>query len=100
MRTNVEFVATKKGMAAALALAAYNKELSAYFLFDRLTAGSRHAAGPRAGGRRAARRNHARKNCCARCIGFCMVDDRADWRATALRLIEIFMDGFLRDGRK
>ena len=33
---NVEFVATKKGMAAALALAAHNKDLSAYS-FDRLT---------------------------------------------------------------
>src|SRR3977135_4263639 len=37
MRWNVEFVATKKGMSAALALAAYkNAELSS-FSFDRLT---------------------------------------------------------------
>ncbi len=47
LRSNVEFVATKKGMVAALALAAYSpSELHAY-RFDRLTERRRRVAGAR-----------------------------------------------------
>ena len=46
MRSNVKFVATKKGMSAALALAAYkNSELFSYS-FDRPDTGRRRVAGP------------------------------------------------------
>ena len=52
LRSNVEFVATKKGMSAALALAVNNSsELTAYS-FERLTKAVGSVAGPRGHGRR------------------------------------------------
>ena len=66
LRSNVEFVATKKGMAAALALAAHGmSELHAYSS-DRLTQGDRRAAGPRGRGGRDPRRRGAEPTFCAR----------------------------------
>ena len=94
VRANVEFVATKKGMAAALALAAHNKALSAYS-FERLN----QALAPLLARARAAdllRTPIEPPELLRALIGFCIVDDRADWRATALRLIDVFMDGLLR----
>jgi AcrR family transcriptional regulator len=95
VRANIEFVATKKGMAAALALAAYNKDLSAYS-FERLT----QALGQlmeRARAAGALRSQVTAQELLRALIGFCMVDDQPDWQATALRLIDVFMDGLLRD---
>jgi AcrR family transcriptional regulator len=94
VRANVEFVATKKGMAAALALAAHNKDLSAYS-FDRLT----QALGGLLSSARAAGAMRAQigpEELLRALIGFCMVDSQPDWRATVLRLCDIFMDGLLR----
>ena len=94
VRANVEFVATKKGMAAALALAAHNKDLTAYS-FDRLT----HAlAGllERARAAGAVRAHVEPQELLRALVGFCMVDGQADWRATVLRLTDVFMDGLLK----
>ena len=66
VKANVEFVATKKGMAAALALAAHNKDLSAYS-FERLSEAGGAAARSRPRRGRAAGGDHRRRNCCARC---------------------------------
>ena len=94
VRANVEFVATKKGMAAALALAAHNKDLSAYS-FERLSrALAELLARARAVG--ALRAEIGPQELLRALIGFCMVDDQPDWRATVLRLIDVFMDGLLR----
>ena len=60
LRSNVEFVATKKGMVAALALAAHaTSELTAYS-FERLTKAIGAPARPRGRGRRDPRRHQRR----------------------------------------
>ena len=93
VRANVEFVATKKGMAAALALAAYNKDLSAYS-FARLT----EAAGlllDRARAAGALRTEITPQELIRAVLGFCVVNDQPGWRETALKLIDVFLDGLL-----
>jgi AcrR family transcriptional regulator len=94
VRANVEFVATKKGMAAALALAAHNKDLSAYS-FDRLSRALDELLS-RARDAQALRADIAPRELLRALVGFCMVDDQPDWRATVLRLTDVFMDGLLR----
>ena len=91
VRANVEFVATKKGMAAALALAAHNKDLTAYS-FDRLT---RTLALLLDRARDALRRDIRPDELLRAVIGFCVLNDQLDWRESALRLIDVFMDGLL-----
>ena len=93
VKANVEFVATKKGMAAALALAAYNKDLSAYS-FPRLT----QAAGLLIGRARQAgalRTDITPQELMRAVLGFCVVNDQPGWRETALKLIDVFLDGLL-----
>ena len=93
VKAYVEFVATKKGMAAALALAAYNKDLSAYS-FARLT----EVAGlliDRARAAGALRTDITPQEMMRAVLGFCVVNDQPGWRETALKLIEVFLDGLL-----
>ena len=94
---NVEFVATKKGMAAALALAAYNKDLSAYS-FDRLSRALAELL-DRAKAAGELRTEIAPQELMRALIGFCMVDKEPGWRETASRLIDVFMDGLLIEPR-
>ncbi len=97
VKANVEFVATKKGMAAALALAAYNKDLSAYS-FARLT----EAAGLLLGRVRAAgalRAEIAPQELLRAVLGFCVLNDQPGWRELALKLIDVFLDGLLAPER-
>jgi AcrR family transcriptional regulator len=96
VKANVEFVATKKGMAAALALAAFNKDLSAYS-FARLT----EAAGLLIGRARQAgalRTEITPQELMRAVFGFCIVNDQPGWRETALKLIDVFLDGLLAGG--
>jgi len=93
VRANVEFVATKKGMAAALALAAHNKDLTAYS-FDRLTRALAELL-ERAQAAGAVRAQVEPQELLRALVGFCMVDGQANWRATVLRLTDVFMDGLL-----
>ena len=93
VRANVEFVATKKGMAAALALAAHNKDLTAYS-FDRLTRALAELL-ERAQAAGAVRAQVEPQELLRALVGFCMVDSQANWRATVLRLTDVFMDGLL-----
>ncbi len=92
LRSNVEFVATKKGMAAALALAAHGmSELHAYSsdrlgkaigaLLDRAaTAGEIRADVEPADVLRAL-------------VGMCYMNDQRGWQASVNRLLDIFVDG-------
>ena len=94
VKANVAFVATKKGMAAALALAAYNKDLSAYSI-----ARLNEAAGLLLGRARAAgalRADITPQELTRAVLGFCVVNDQPGWRETALKLIDVFLDGMLR----
>lgn len=95
LRSNVEFVATKKGMAAALALAAQGStELSAYTaehltgavrrLMDRIAAvhGLRGDVGP--------------EDVLHLLVALCYRSDAAGWQANVLRLLDVFVDGLCR----
>lgn len=93
MKANVAFVATKKGMAAALALAAYNKDLSAYSAARLSQAGGLLLTRARESG--ALRTEIAPQDLFRALIGFCMAGQGDDWRETALRLLDVFMDGLL-----
>jgi AcrR family transcriptional regulator len=92
MRSNVEFVATKKGMSAALALAAHgSSELSAY-TFDRLT---RAVEGLM---RRAVEAGEIRadigpEDVLRALVGLCYTHDKPGWQAKVLRLVDVFVDG-------
>jgi AcrR family transcriptional regulator len=92
LRSNVEFVATKKGMSAALALAAHgSSELSAYSL-DRLT----RAVGAlldRAAAAGEIRADISPEDLLRALVGMCYMNDQLGWQASVLRLLDVFVDG-------
>jgi AcrR family transcriptional regulator len=90
--SNVEFVATKKGMSAALALAAYkNSELFSYS-FDQLT---RAVGGllDRAIATREIRDDITPEDLLRALVGICYMNDRPGWQTSVLRLVDVFIDG-------
>ena len=95
MRANIEFVATKKGMSAALALAAHSSpSLSAYSL-DRLG----HALDGLL--RRGADAGEIRPDIGAEdvmrtLVGLSYTHDQPGWQANVLRLVDVFIDGLTR----
>jgi len=92
LRSNVEFVATKKGMAAALALAAHGmSELHAYSS-DRLSKaiGTLLDRAVAAGEIRA----HIEPADILRAlVGMCYMNDQPGWQASVVRLLDILVDG-------
>jgi AcrR family transcriptional regulator len=92
LRSNVEFVATKKGMSAALALAAHgSSELYAYS-FDRLT----KAVGAlldRAVAAEEIRSDISPEDLLRALVGMCYMRDQPGWQATVMRLVDVFVDG-------
>jgi len=92
MHANVEFVATKKGMSSALALAAHaSSELHAYS-FDRLT----RAVGAllqRAVAAGEIRSGISPEDLLRALVGMCLLHDKPGWRASVLRLVDVFVDG-------
>src|SRR5438270_5152138 len=92
LRSNVEFVATKKGMSAALELAVHgSSELSAY-TFDRLT----KAVGAlldRAVASGEIRSDIGPEDVLRALVGMCYMHDQPGWQATVLRLVDVFVDG-------
>src|ERR1700732_1541947 len=92
MRSNVKFVATKKGMSAALALAAYkNSELFSYS-FDRLT----QAVGgllDRAIAAGEIRDDISAEDLLRALVGMCYMHDQPGWQTSVLRLVDVFIDG-------
>jgi AcrR family transcriptional regulator len=92
LRSNVEFVATKKGMSAALALAAHgSSELSTYS-FDRLTkaVGALLERAVAAGEIRA---DVGPEDVLRALVGMCYLHDQPGWQASVLRLMDVFVDG-------
>jgi AcrR family transcriptional regulator len=92
MRSNVRFVATKKGMSQALALAAYkNSELSSYTynsltravggLLDRAIAAGR------------IRDDISAEDLLRELVGICYSQDQPGWQESVLRLVDVFIDG-------
>ena len=92
LRSNVEFVATKKGMSAALALAAHgSSELSTYS-FDRLT----KAVGAlldRAVAAGEIRADISPEDVLRALVGMCYMHDQPGWQSSVLRLLDVFVDG-------
>src|SRR6202047_4695760 len=98
MRSNVKFVATKKGMSAALSLAAYkNSELFSYS-FDQLT----QAVGgllKRAIAAGEIRDDITPEDLLRALVGMCYMHDQPGWQTSVLRLVDVFIDGLrLRPG--
>lgn len=94
MRSNVEFVATKKGMSAALALAMHNtSELSAYS-FERLT----QAVGAlleRAVAAGEIRGDVSAEDLLRALVGICYLQNQPGWQPSVLRLVDVFVDGLI-----
>lgn len=93
LRSNVEFVATKKGMAAALALAAGPppSELTA-FSFERLT----KAIGmllQRAVAAGEIRADVTPEDLLRTLVGMCMLHDQPGWQAGVIRMLDVLVDG-------
>jgi AcrR family transcriptional regulator len=92
LRSNLEFVATKKGMLAALQLVAYgSSELQAYS-FDRLT----KAVGAlltRAAAAGEIRADISAEDVLRALIGMCYLHDQPGWQHSVLRLMDVFVDG-------
>jgi AcrR family transcriptional regulator len=93
LRSNVEFVATKKGMAAALALAAGPppSELTA-FSYERLT----KAIGvllERAVAAGEIRADIGPEDLLRTLVGMCMLHDQPGWQAGVIRMLDVLVDG-------
>jgi AcrR family transcriptional regulator len=92
LRANVKLVATKRGMLAALAIAAHgSSELYAYS-FDRLTkaVGSLLDRAVAAGEIRA---DITPEDLLRALVGMCYSNDQPGWQSTVLRLVDVFVDG-------
>ncbi len=92
MRSNVKFVATKKGMSAALALAAYKNSTLASYSFDRLT---RAVGGllDRAIAAGEIRDDISPEDLIRALVGMCYTHDQPGWQTSVLRLVDVFIDG-------
>jgi AcrR family transcriptional regulator len=92
LHANVEFVATKKGMAVALALAAYGpKDLKAY-TSERLTAAVAVLM-DRAVEAGALRPDVGPGDLLHMLVSLCYGSDAPGWQANVMRLLDVFVDG-------
>jgi AcrR family transcriptional regulator len=101
LRSNVAFVATKKGMAAALALATHgSSELSAYAL--RRLSGAARGLLDRAAAAGELRSDISPEDLLRALIGMCMMYDQPGWQASVLRMVDVFVDGLCvqRDAKR
>ena len=99
MRANIEFIATKKGMSAALALVAHGSSDLFADSIARL-----HAAIDRLR-RRAVDAGAIRDDITAEdmlrtLVGLCYTHDKPDWQPTVMRLVDVFLDGLTRPSAK
>ncbi len=95
LRSNVEFVATKKGMSAALALAAHSSSDLFAFTFERLTqaVGGLLRRAVEAGEIRA---DISSEDLLRALVGMCYTHDKPGWQANVRRLVDVFVDGLRR----
>ena len=92
LRSNVEFVATKKGMVAALALAAHGMSELQAFSSARLT----KAVGSlldRAIASGEIRADISPADVFRALIGMCYMNDQPGWQASVVKLLDVFVDG-------
>jgi AcrR family transcriptional regulator len=93
LHANVEFVATKKGMAAALALAstAPPSELTA-FSYERLTRAIAVLL-ERAVATGAIRADVSAEDLLRTLVGMCLLHDQPGWQASVMRMLDVLIDG-------
>lgn len=92
LQSNVEFVATKKGMVAALALTVSGSSDLAAFTFDRLT----KAVGvllDRAIAAGEIRSDIGPEDLLRALVGMCYLHDQPGWQNSVIRLVDVFVDG-------
>ena len=92
MRSNIESIATKTGMSAALALAAHASPDLMAFTFDRLTQAVDGLL------RRAVEAGEIRadigpEDILRTLVGLSYTHDKPGWQANVLRLVDVFVDG-------
>lgn len=92
LHSGVEFVATKKGMIAALALAVQSGSELHAFSFERLTKAIASLL-DRAVAAGEMRADIGPEDLLRAFFGMCYVHDQPGWQATALRLLDVFVDG-------
>jgi AcrR family transcriptional regulator len=92
MRSNVKFVATKKGMSAALALAFDKNSKLVSFSADRL---ARAVGGllDRAIAAGDIRDDVKPEDLLRALVGMCYMHDQPGWQTSVLRLVDVFVDG-------
>jgi AcrR family transcriptional regulator len=95
MRAGVEFMATKKGMAAALALAAHSSSELVACSLARLT-GALGGLLQRAAAAGELRSDIDAEDLLRTLVGMCYAQDGPGWQAKVLRLVDIFIDGLRR----
>lgn len=92
LRSNVEFVATKKGMMAALELAVHGSSDLYAQTFERLT----KAVGgllDRAVAAGVIRSDISPEDLLRALVGMCYLHDQSGWQNSVLRLVDVFVDG-------
>jgi len=95
MHANVEFVATKKGMSAALAVAVHaSSDLTAYSM-DRLGR-ALEALLRRAVTAGVIRDDIGTEDILRTIVGLCYTHDKPGWQSNVLRLVDVFVDGMRR----
>ncbi len=92
MGSMVEFVATKKGMTAALALAAQTSSDLVASTFELLTRAVRTLL-DRAIEAHAVRDDVSPEDLVRTLVGLCYTYDTPGWQANVLRLVDVFIDG-------
>jgi AcrR family transcriptional regulator len=100
LRSNVELVATKKGMSTALALAVHSASELYAFSFDRLTKAI-GALLDRAIAAGEIRSDISPEDLLRALVGMCYLHDQPGWQKTVMRLMDVFVDGLcVRVGRE
>ncbi|MDB5398065.1 MAG: TetR/AcrR family transcriptional regulator [Rhodopila sp.] len=95
MHANVEFVATKKGMSAALAVAVHaSSDLTAYSM-DRLGRALETLL-RRAVEAGVIRDDISTEDILRTIVGLCYTHDKPGWQGNVLRLVDVFVDGMRR----
>jgi AcrR family transcriptional regulator len=92
MRSNVEFVATKKGMTAALAIAASSTARLSSISFEKLVAAVRGLR-DRAVAAGEIRDDVDPEDLIRTLVGMCYLHDQPGWQSKVLRLVDVFVDG-------
>lgn len=95
LRANVEFVATKKGMAAALAVAVHSSSDLTISALDRLK-GAVGGLLQRAAAAGEIRDDIGAEELLRTLVGICYAYDKPGWQDGVLRMLDVFIDGMRR----